>query len=136
TWDETVTVGGADIYWYDDGGGTQVPSALRMQYLDANGAWQDVNITTPFESSIAKNKYNRIEFDRVTTTRLRLYVTVRSGAAGNGIYRFKVYSSVDVASLNEVFLATKPGVMPTLPSNVTAVTSDGALISVPVTWEP
>ena len=135
TWDEAVTVGGADIYWYDDGGGLQVPSALRMQYLDANGAWQDVNITTPFESSIAKNKYNRIEFDRVTTTRLRLYVTVRSGAAGNGIYRFKVYSSVDVASLNEVFLATKPGVMPTLPSNVTAVTSDGALISVPVTWE-
>ena len=135
TWDEAVTVGGADIYWYDDGGGLQVPSKLRMQYLDANGAWQDVNITTPFESSIAKNKYNRIEFDRVTTTRLRLYVTVRSGAAGNGIYRFKVYSSVDVASLNEVFIATKPGVMPTLPSNVTAVTSDGALISVPVTWE-
>ena len=135
TWDEAVTIGGADIYWYDDGGGTQVPSKLRMQYLDANGAWQDVNITTPFESSIAKNKYNRIEFDRVTTTRLRLYVTVRSGAQANGIYRFKVYSSVDVASLNEVFLATKPGVMPTLPSNVTAVTSDGALISVPVTWE-
>ena len=135
TWDEAVTIGGADIYWYDDGGGTQVPSKLRMQYLDANGAWQDVNITTPFESSIAKNKYNRIEFDRVTTTRLRLYVTVRSGAEANGIYRFKVYSSVDVASLNEVFLATKPGVMPTLPSNVTAVTSDGALISVPVTWE-
>ena len=135
TWDEAVTVGGADIYWYDDGGGTQVPSKLRMQYLDANGAWQDVNITTPFESSIAKNKYNRVEFDRVTTTRLRLYVTVRSGAEANGIYRFKVYSSVDVASLNEVFLATKPGVMPTLPSNVTAVTSDGALISVPVTWE-
>ena len=106
-----------------------------MQYLDASGTWQDVNITTPFESSIAKNKYNRIEFDRVTTTRLRLYVTVRSGAEANGIYRFKVYSSVDVASLNEVFLATKPGVMPTLPSNVTAVTSDGALISVPVTWE-
>ena len=135
TWDEAVTVGGADIYWYDDGGGTQVPSKLRMQYLDASGTWQDVNITTPFESSIAKNKYNRIEFDRVTTTRLRLYVTVRSGAEANGIYRFKVYSSVDVASLNEVFLATKPGVMPTLPSNVTAVTSDGALISVPVTWE-
>ena len=135
TWDEAVTVGGADIYWYDDGGGTRIPSKLRMQYLDASGTWQDVNITTPFESSIAKNKYNRIEFDRVTTTRLRLYVTVRSGAEANGIYRFKVYSSVDVASLNEVFLATKPGVMPTLPSNVTAVTSDGALISVPVTWE-
>ena len=135
TWDEAVTIGGADIYWYDDGGGTRIPSKLRMQYLDASGTWQDVNITTPFESSIAKNKYNRIEFDRVTTTRLRLYVTVRSGAQANGIYRFKVYSSIDVASLNEVFLATKPGVMPTLPSNVTAVTSDGALISVPVTWE-
>ena len=135
TWDEAVTVGGADIYWYDDGGGTRIPSKLRMQYLDASGIWQDVNITTPFESCIAKNTYNRVEFDRVTTTRLRLYVTVRSGAEANGIYRFKVYSSVDVASLNEVFLATKPGVMPTLPSNVTAVTSDGALISVPVTWE-
>ena len=135
TWDEAVTIGGADIYWYDDGGGTRIPSKLRMQYLDASGTWQDVNITTPFESCIAKNTYNRVEFDRVTTTRLRLYVTVRSGAEANGIYRFKVYSSVDVASLNEVFLATKPGVMPTLPSNVTAVTSDGALISVPVTWE-
>ena len=135
TWDEAVTIGGADIYWYDDGGGTRIPSKLRMQYLDASGTWQDVNITTPFESCIAKNTYNRVEFDRVTTTRLRLYVTVRSGAQANGIYRFKVYSSVDVASLNEVFLATKPGVMPTLPSNVTAVTSDGALISVPVTWE-
>ena len=106
-----------------------------MQYLDASGTWQDVNITTPYESSIAKHNFNRIEFDPVTTTRLRLYVTVRSGAEANGIYRFKVYSSIDVASLNEVFLATKPGVMPTLPSNVTAVTSDGALISVPVTWE-
>ena len=135
TWDEAVTIGGADIYWYDDGSGTRIPSKLRMQYLDASGTWQDVNITTPFESCIAKNTYNRVEFDRVTTTRLRLYVTVRSGAEANGIYRFKVYSSVDVASLNEVFLATKPGVMPTLPSNVTAVTSDGALISVPVTWE-
>ena len=135
TWDEAVTIGGADIYWYDDSGGTRIPSKLRMQYLDASGTWQDVNITTPFESCIAKNTYNRVEFDRVTTTRLRLYVTVRSGAEANGIYRFKVYSSVDVASLNEVFLATKPGVMPTLPSNVTAVTSDGALISVPVTWE-
>ena len=134
-WDEAVTIGGADIYWYDDGGGTRIPSKLRMQYLDASGTWQDVNITTPFESCIAKNTYNRVEFDRVTTTRLRLYVTVRSGAEANGIYGFKVYSSVDVASLNEVFLATKPGVMPTLPSNVTAVTSDGALISVPVTWE-
>ena len=135
TWDEAVTIGGADIYWYDDGGGTRIPSKLRMQYLDASGTWQDVNITTPFESCIAKNTYNRVEFDRVTPPRLRLYVTVRSGAEANGIYRFKVYSSVDVASLNEVFLATKPGVMPTLPSNVTAVTSDGALISVPVTWE-
>ena len=134
-WDEAVTIGGADIYWYDDGGGTQIPSKLRMQYLASDGSWKDVNITTPFESSIAKNQYNRIAFEKVTTTRLRLYVTVRSGAAANGIYRFKVFASVDVASLDEVFLATKPGVMPALPATVTGRTTDGQLISVPVTWE-
>ena len=135
TWDAPVTIAGSDIYWYDDGGGTQIPSALRMEYMDANGEWQDVNILTPFASSIAKNKYNRVEFETITTNRLRLYVTVRQGAAANGIYRFKVYASVDIESLDEVFLATKPGVMPELPASVAGRTSTGAATTATVVWE-
>ncbi len=134
-WPSAVTIGGADVYWYDDGGGTQVPSKFRMQYMDSNGQWKDVNISTPVASAVAKNKYNRIEFTPVTTTRLRFYMTVKSGAAANGIYRFKVYASVDIASLETVSMATKPGVIPTLPATVAGYTEDGTRISVPVTWE-
>ena len=132
-WTDPVTIGGADIYWYDDGGGTRVPASYRMEYLDTNGEWQEVNILTPYESTVALNKYNRIEFDAVTTTHLRLYM--KNSAAGAGIYRFKVYASVDIASLDEVFLCTTPGVLPTLPGTVTGRTSSGGIISVPVIWE-
>ncbi len=132
-WTDPVTIGGADIYWYDDNGGTRVPAAYRMAYLDTNGEWQDVNILTPYESTVALNQYNRIMFDAVTTTQLRLYMT--KSAAGTGIYRFKVYASVDIASLDEIFLCTMPGVLPTLPTTVSGRTSAGNLISVPVIWE-
>ena len=132
-WSDAVTIGGADIYWYDDGGGTRVPSSYRMEYLDANGEWQDVNILTPYESTVALNKYNRIEFDAVTTTQLRLYMICSADATG--IYRFKVYASVDIDTLDNVYITTTPGVMPELPSTVTGRTSTGSIISVPVIWE-
>jgi len=135
TWSSPVTIGGSDVYWYDDGGGTQIPASFRMQYMDGDGKWQDVAISTAYENAIAKDRYNRILFTPVTATRLRLYVKVKSGASANGIYRFKVYASVDIASLDEVKLATKPGVMPTLPATVGGRTGAGALISVPITWE-
>ena len=91
-WDEPVTVGAFDIYWYDDGGGTRVPSAYKMQYKDADGAWQDVTIVTPYAETTALNKYNRVAFYPVTTTDLRLIMTTASNASG--IYRWKVYETI------------------------------------------
>lgn len=134
-WNSPVTVGGADIYWYDDGGGTRIPASFRIEYLDASGEWQDANITTPYESAVALNQYNTIYFDPITTTQLRLYMVVHPEGAANGIYRFKVYTSIDIDRLDTVEIATSPGVVPTLPESVDAWTSDGALVSVPVTWD-
>ncbi len=92
TWAEPVTVGAMDIYWYDDGGGTRVPSAYKMQYMDTNGVWQNVTIVTPYEETTALNTYNRINIYPITCTDLRLIMTTASNASG--IYRFKVYESL------------------------------------------
>ncbi len=133
-WKEAVTIGAADIYWYDDGGGTQVPSAYRMQYKDDAGQWKDVTINTPVASAVAKNKYNRVDFNTVTTKQLRLYMTVKSGAAANGIYRFKLYPILNVASIENISLETDAGVVPTLPATVACENVDGTKGKVSVIW--
>lgn len=68
------TVSSSAVYWYDDGpwGGCRIPASWTIEYLDAGGAWVPVHNTTPYE--LAKDKFNRVTFDPVTTTGLRLVV--------------------------------------------------------------
>lgn len=132
TWNDPVTINSSEIYWYDDRGGTRIPSSISMQYKDEDGNWQDVNITTPFDQANKRNQYNTIEFDSVTTTELRLNMVL--SAAGTGIYRFKVYS-VPIESIEPVYIGTMPGVVPELPTTVNARTADGELVSTAVTWD-
>lgn len=133
TWTDPVTINKGDIYWYDDGGGTRIPRAIDMQYKDSDGQWKDVNILTPYKDVQKKNQYNTIEFDALTTTELRLNMTL--SAAGTGIYRFKVYS-VPIERIEPVFIATKTGIIPELPEIVDAWTSSGELVSTAVIWDP
>lgn len=133
TWNDPVTINSSEIYWYDDRGGTRIPSSISMQYRDEEGNWQDVNITTPFDQANRRNQYNTIEFDTITTTELRLNMVL--SAAGTGIYRFKVYS-VPIERIEPVYIGTMPGVMPELPSTVNAWTADGQLVTTAVTWDP
>ncbi|MBR3078154.1 MAG: discoidin domain-containing protein [Oscillospiraceae bacterium] len=132
-WDDPVTVGGFDIYWYDDGGGTRVPSSFRLQYMDVNGAWQDVVLITNVADARATNKYNRVEFYPVTCVDLRLIMTTASNASG--IYRWKVYNSINVERLEELEIATTPGVVPNIPGSVNGIQEDGGVVSVPVVWD-
>lgn len=68
------TVSSSAVYWYDDGpwGGCRIPASWTIEYLDAGGAWAPVHNTTPYE--LAKDKFNQVTFDPVTTTALRLVV--------------------------------------------------------------
>ena len=91
-WDAPVTLGGFDIYWYDDGGGTRVPSAYSLQYLEtADGAWKTATLLTAYGDSNKTNQYNRVYFAPVTCVDLRLVMTTASNASG--IYRWKVYET-------------------------------------------
>ncbi len=132
TWEDPVTINSCEIYWYDDLGGTRIPSSISMEYKDEDGNWQEVNITTPFDQANKRNQYNTIEFDTITTTELRLNMVL--SAAGAGIYRFKVYS-VPIESIEPVYIGTTPGVMPELPTTVYAWTTDGELVTTSVTWD-
>ena len=133
TWDSPVTVGGFDIYWYDDNGGTRVPSSFRLQYKDVGGNWQDVVLVTQPSEARAINQYNRVQFYPVTTTDLRLIMTTASSASG--IYRWKVYASINVERLDDIEIATTPGRIPSLPTSVNGWQEDGSLVSVPIIWD-
>ena len=67
------TVSTSKVYWYDDGpdGGCRIPAAW-MLYYRKDGAWVPVKNTTAYE--IAKDKYNSVSFEPVTTTALKLEV--------------------------------------------------------------
>jgi uncharacterized protein len=73
TFDSSHTVSICKIYWYDDGpwGGCRIPSDWKIYYIK-DGLWVPVNNITPYE--IARDKYNRVQFDPVTTTGLKLEV--------------------------------------------------------------
>jgi len=73
TFDAPHTVTSSKVYWFDDGpwGGCRIPAAWKIYYLK-DGAWVPVKNTTPYE--IAKDKYNGVTFEAVTTTALKLEV--------------------------------------------------------------
>lgn len=89
-WDQEVKMNRFDIFWYDDAGGTRIPASLKIMYLAADGTWKEANMTTKFEDILELDKYNTILFDEISTTAVKLVLTVREDAAANGIYRWKV----------------------------------------------
>ena len=103
-WNEAVSVNAIDLYWYDDNGGTRVPSDFHLEYLDENGSFQPVSFDTPAAEARALNRYNRLSFPAVTTKDLRLVMTTASNASG--IYRFKVYKAVELPGIPVVFHTT------------------------------
>ena len=60
-----------------------------MEYLDENGNWQPMTIIS--DNYLNKDQYNIINVEPVTTTSIRMNVTVAEGKRANGIGRWKVY---------------------------------------------
>lgn len=70
------------VYWFDDeaiGGGCRVPAAWRLLWWNGT-QWQPVETSSSYE--VQKNRFNRVDFAPIETTRLRLEVQLKPGYSG------------------------------------------------------
>jgi len=82
------TVSSVDLYWFDDTGSGQcrVPQTWRLLYQDGE-RW--IPVAQPSEYGTKADAYNRVKFQPVTTTGLRLEVQLQPQFSG-GILEWKV----------------------------------------------
>jgi hypothetical protein len=78
----------AQVYWFDDTGTGQVrvPAFWRLLYSDGD-AWKPVANASAY--GVEKDRYNDVRFDPVTTTALRLEVTLQNEWSA-GVQEWKV----------------------------------------------
>jgi DUF1680 family protein len=83
-----TAVSECELYWFDDTGRgeVRVPAAWRLLYRDG-AEWKPVEALDPY--STAKDAWNRLRFRQVTTTGLRLEVTMQQGWSA-GLQEWKV----------------------------------------------
>jgi hypothetical protein len=81
-------VASSEIYWFDDTGRgeVRVPQAWRILYEDGND-WKPVAAQGPY--GIDKDRFNAVTFTPVTTTGLRLEVTMQPQWSA-GVQEWKV----------------------------------------------
>ena len=80
--DKPYSISESKVYWYDDKpwGGCAIPASWELLYKKGD-EWLPVKATTPYE--LAKDKYNTVQFETVTTTALRMIVRLpKTDASG------------------------------------------------------
>jgi hypothetical protein len=82
------TVSSTEIYWFDDTGrgGVRVPASWRLLYRSGD-RWLPVQANAPF--GVARNAWNPLGFTPVTTTALRIELTMQPGFSA-GLQEWKV----------------------------------------------
>ena len=96
TWDEPVTIDGADAYYFTDG--NFAPKNVKLEYLAEDGQWYEVPGASGL--GVELNQYNTTSFSAVTTTKLRM--TMNPKTLGVGVIEWKVYgygNFVDTSAL-------------------------------------
>jgi hypothetical protein len=83
-----ITTSAVSVYWYDDTGhgACRVPQSWKLLYKDGND-WKPVQ--NPSDYGVARDKFNRVTFDKVTTTGLRIEAQLQPQVSG-GILQWKV----------------------------------------------
>ena len=86
--DKQTRLSFAEVYWFDDTGkgGCRVPQSWRLLYKDGD-QWRPV--TTKSECGVKPNQFNRVTFEPVITTGLRLEVQLQPKFSG-GILEWKM----------------------------------------------
>jgi len=77
-----------EVYWFDDTGvgGCRVPAAWKVEVLQ-DGEWREVTGASPY--GVAADTFNRVTFEPVQTTGLRLLAQLQDGFSG-GVLEWRV----------------------------------------------
>jgi uncharacterized protein len=86
--EKPATVSETEVYWYDDTGRGEcrTPASWRLFYRDGD-TWKPVENTGPY--GVEKDRFNKVSFNSVATTGLRLEVTMQQNWSA-GIQEWKV----------------------------------------------
>lgn len=76
---QPVNISSSSVYWYDDGGGVQLPVSWQLLYQDPLGDW--LPVPNPSSYGTQTNAYNTTTFSQVTTRSVRLQVVLSSSYA-------------------------------------------------------
>lgn len=140
-WPSAVRLQSTEIYWYDDNGGTRMPRSDTWVVEHSNDGvnWAPVTLTgsSTYAGALTRNAYNRLDFEPVETSQLRIRITgVQGSGAGTGVLRWRVNGET-VASVDApVIIRTVTGEIPELPETLDVVYTSGHRGSVPFTWQP
>ena len=88
TFDKPTKFSAAEVYWFDDTGkgGCRVPQSWRLLYKDG-AQWKPVAASTDY--GVKRDQFNRVTFEPVTTTGLRLEVQLQPQFSG-GILEWRM----------------------------------------------
>ncbi|WP_430782734.1 glycoside hydrolase family 43 protein [Actinoplanes sp. G11-F43] len=88
-WPAARSLNRSSVYWFDDNQGIDLPASCQLQYW--NGS-QYVNVPGQSPCGVAGDTENPITFNTVSTTRLRLNITSRTGLS-TGVLEWKAFQS-------------------------------------------
>ncbi|WP_049567374.1 discoidin domain-containing protein [Nonomuraea sp. SBT364] len=87
TWSAARTLNRAQVYFFDDDQGIDLPASWKLQYWNGS-AYVDVPGASAY--TLARNQYNSVTFAATSTTRLRVLLT-GSGSYSVGLLEVKAY---------------------------------------------
>ncbi|WP_344968995.1 discoidin domain-containing protein [Streptosporangium fragile] len=87
TWSSARTLNRADVYFFDDDQGIDMPASWKLQYWNGS-AYVDVPGAGAY--TLAKNQYNTVTFTATSTTRLRVLLT-GNGTSSVGLLEVRAY---------------------------------------------
>jgi len=81
-------IAGTEVYWFDDTGrgGVRVPATWRLLYKDGD-EWKPVEGVETY--GVARNGWNKVTFEPVTTSALRIELTMQPGMSA-GLQEWRV----------------------------------------------
>ena len=88
TWPSAVTLNRAQVYFFDDNQGIDMPSSWQLQYWNGSAY-----VPVPGASGypLAAHQYNTVTFTSLSTTRLRV-VLQSTGTASLGLLEVKAFA--------------------------------------------
>ncbi|MGJ7440643.1 galactose-binding domain-containing protein [Aquipuribacter sp. MA13-6] len=139
-WDSPVLMTSTDIYWYDDNGGVRIPrpDTYVVEYSTDGTEWSPVTLAegSTYADSLDRSAYNRIEFEPVRASYLRIRIFGAEGnAGGTGVLRWRVNGDTVETVASPVIMRTPTGVVPELPGQLDVVYSGGESDELPFVWQ-